>query len=52
LLSAFSRAAGKSEAYRRVSGPLIADASALMGLGWRPAWETSFGLSTLARQIS
>jgi UDP-glucose 4-epimerase len=52
LLSAFSRAAGKSEAYRRVSGQLIADASALMGLGWRPAWETSFGLSRLARQIS
>jgi nucleoside-diphosphate-sugar epimerase len=47
LLNALSRAAGQSEAYRRVSGPLAADPSALISLGWRPAVETTSGLSML-----
>jgi nucleoside-diphosphate-sugar epimerase len=51
LLNGLSRAAGQSEAYSRVSGPLVADPSALMNLGWRPAVETTSGLSALMRQI-
>jgi UDP-glucose 4-epimerase len=50
LLDALSRAAGQSEAYSRVSGPLVADPSALMSLGWRPAVATASGLSMLMRQ--
>jgi UDP-glucose 4-epimerase len=50
LLDALSRAAGQSEAYSRVSGPLVADPSALMSLGWRPAVVTASGLSMLMRQ--
>lgn len=51
LLNMLSRAAGQREAYSRVAGPLVADASALMRLGWRPAVETTSGLGTLMRQI-
>lgn len=51
FLNGASRAAGRSEAYSRISGQLIADPSALMSLGWRPAVETTFGLSTLMRAI-
>jgi UDP-glucose 4-epimerase len=50
LLDALSRAAGQSEAYSRVSGPLVADPSALISLGWRPAVATASGLSMLMRQ--
>jgi len=50
VLDAMSRAAGQSEAYSRVSGPLVADPSALMGLGWRPAVATASGLSLLMRR--
>jgi UDP-glucose 4-epimerase len=50
LLDVLSRAAGQSEAYSRVSGPLVADPSALMSLGWRPAVATASGLSMLMRQ--
>jgi nucleoside-diphosphate-sugar epimerase len=50
LLDTLSRAAGQSEAYSRVSGPLVADPSALMSLGWRPAVATASGLSTLMQQ--
>jgi nucleoside-diphosphate-sugar epimerase len=51
LLNALSDAAGQSEAYSRISGPLVADPSALMSLGWRPATETTSGLGTLMRQL-
>jgi len=50
LLHAMSRAAGQSEAYSRVSGPLVADPSALMSLGWRPAVATASGLCLLMQQ--
>jgi len=49
LLGVLTRAAGQGEAYSRVSGPLVADPSALIGLGWRPAVETTSGLSMLMR---
>ena len=48
LLNALSRAAGQNEAYSRLSGPLVVDPSALMGLGWRPA-ATALGLSMWMR---
>lgn len=47
VLGVVSRAAGQSEAYRRIAGPLVADPSALMGLGWRPEVATEAGLSKL-----
>ncbi len=50
LLNVLSSAAGQSEAYSRVSGPLVVDPSALMKLGWRPAVTTTCGLSMLMRQ--
>lgn len=50
LLDAASRAAGQGEAYSRVSGPLVADPAALMGLGWRPAVATDCGLRMLMQQ--
>jgi UDP-glucose 4-epimerase len=50
LLNVLSRAAGQSEAYSRVSGPLEVDPSALLSLGWRPAVATALGLSMLMRQ--
>jgi len=50
LLNTFSRAAGQGKAYSRISGCLVADASALMNLGWRPAVETTSGLGMLMRQ--
>jgi nucleoside-diphosphate-sugar epimerase len=51
LLNGLSRAAGQSDAYSLVAGPLVADPSALMSLGWCPAVETTSGLSALMRQI-
>ena len=50
LLGALSRAAGQGEAYSRVAGPSVADPSALMGLGWRPAVETTSGLRALMQE--
>jgi nucleoside-diphosphate-sugar epimerase len=50
FLEVLSRAAGQSKAYRRISGPLVADPSALMNLGWRPAVATPAGLGALMRQ--
>jgi UDP-glucose 4-epimerase len=44
------RSAGKQELYRRVSGSLVADPSALIGLGWAPRRTTVDGLSRLMRE--
>jgi hypothetical protein len=41
------RAAGREEMYQRLSGSLIADASALTSLGWAPALATPAGLAKL-----
>jgi len=49
LLEAALRAAGREEIYRRLSGSLVADPSALMGLGWAPAVATPAGLASLMR---
>jgi nucleoside-diphosphate-sugar epimerase len=44
--------AGKSEAYERVAGSLVARPDALMRLGWRPVSSTRDGLAILARESS
>ena len=47
LLEILFRAAGREEMYQRLSGSLIADASALTSLGWAPALATPAGLAKL-----
>jgi nucleoside-diphosphate-sugar epimerase len=49
ILEAGLRAAGKSEIYDRLAGALVADPSALMQLGFKPALTTAEGLAALAR---
>jgi nucleoside-diphosphate-sugar epimerase len=39
----------RSEIYERLAASLVADPSALMRLGWRPAVETAAGLAALMR---
>jgi nucleoside-diphosphate-sugar epimerase len=52
LLEAAMQAAGRSEAYERLGRPLIADPSALLGLGWAPPVATADGLAQLMRQAA
>lgn len=40
---------GKAEAYERLAGSLVAEASALSALGWRPALPARAALAELAR---
>jgi nucleoside-diphosphate-sugar epimerase len=47
LLEMLLRAAGQRESYDRMSGSLVADASALRSLGWTPPVTTPAGLSKL-----
>jgi UDP-glucose 4-epimerase len=49
LLDFLLRSIGQGENYRRLSGSLVADPSALIGLGWAPRLTTSDGLSRLMR---
>jgi nucleoside-diphosphate-sugar epimerase len=51
LLDAVFRAAGQREAFGRLSGSLVADASSLMSLGWAPVVDTTAGLRMLMRQV-
>jgi nucleoside-diphosphate-sugar epimerase len=44
------RSVGQQEAYQRISGSLVADPSALMGLGWAPPVSATFGLGRLMRE--
>jgi UDP-glucose 4-epimerase len=50
LVGAVAGLTGRREAYRRLSGSLVASPEALMGLGWRPVISTPDGLAELARQ--
>ena len=52
LLAAAFSAAGRSEVFWRLAGPLVADASALHRLGWTPAVQTLAGLERLMRDGS
>jgi UDP-glucose 4-epimerase len=47
LLEFLLRSIGQGESYRRMSGSLVADPSALISLGWAPRLTTSDGLSGL-----
>jgi nucleoside-diphosphate-sugar epimerase len=47
LLELLLRAAGREEVYERLSGSLVADASALISLGWAPPLATPAGLAKL-----
>jgi UDP-glucose 4-epimerase len=49
MLEAMLRAAGRAEAYERLAGPLVADPSALLRLGWVPPVATAAGLEQLMR---
>ena len=46
------RSIGQGENYQRLSRSLVADPSALMGLGWAPRLTTSDGLSRLMRETA
>ena len=52
LLGAVARAAGKEEAFERVSGALVASPKALMDAGWQPPLTTREGLMRLAQAAS
>jgi UDP-glucose 4-epimerase len=43
------RTAGREEIYQRLAGKLVADPSALLGLGWAPAVSSRDALAALAR---
>ena len=47
LLGVLLRASGRDEIYRRLSGSLVADPEALLGLGWAPPLATPDGLVRL-----
>ena len=47
LLELLLRAAGREYIYERLSGSLVADPSALMGIGWTPPLATAAGLARL-----
>jgi nucleoside-diphosphate-sugar epimerase len=49
VLRASLRLLGKPELYERLTGSLVADSSALMGIGWRPSVETPAALAELMR---
>src|SRR6516165_3208662 len=52
LLEFLLRSIGRGETYRRMSGSLVADPSALLGLGWVPRLSASDGLSRLMQDDS
>jgi nucleoside-diphosphate-sugar epimerase len=49
LLRSMLHAAGRDEIYKRLSGSLVADPTALMKLGWSPPLATRAGLAALMR---
>ncbi len=52
LLRLGAMLAGKSEAFDRVAGSLVARPDALIDLGWQPVSSTRDGLARLAREFS
>jgi nucleoside-diphosphate-sugar epimerase len=50
LLELGLRAAGRGEIYQRLAGSLVADPSALMGIGWTPRVTATEGLYALVRE--
>ena len=49
MLAALLRATGRADAYERLAEPLVANPSALLGLGWVPPVATAAGLEQLMR---
>jgi nucleoside-diphosphate-sugar epimerase len=47
ILELLLHAAGREEIYRRLAGPLVADSSALINLGWASTVTTPIGLAKL-----
>jgi nucleoside-diphosphate-sugar epimerase len=47
LLALSSRAAGREHLYERLSGSLVVDPAALMGIGWTPPLTSETGLARL-----
>jgi hypothetical protein len=52
LLEFLLRSMGQAENYRRMSGSLVADPSALIGLGWSPRLSTRDGLRRLMQETA
>jgi nucleoside-diphosphate-sugar epimerase len=52
LIEAALRAAGRSEAYERLAGSLVASPAALTRLGWAPPVAPRAGLAALAQQTA
>jgi len=50
LLELLLRAGGREYIYERLSGSLVADPSALIGIGWTPPLATTAGLARLMRE--
>ena len=50
LLEILLRSMGNEEIYRRLSGSLVANPAALMGLGWSPRLATTDGLAKLMQE--
>jgi nucleoside-diphosphate-sugar epimerase len=50
VLKILARSVGREEIYRRMSGSLVADPSALIGLGWAPQVTASNGLCRLMQE--
>jgi nucleoside-diphosphate-sugar epimerase len=49
LVKTAMKMAGRLDTYDRLATPLVADASALVKLGWAPQQRTASGLENLAR---
>ncbi len=52
LIALASRAVGRAEEWQRAGGMLVADPTKIIHAGWKPAFDTSAGLASLARTIS
>jgi UDP-glucose 4-epimerase len=52
LLEFLFRSIGQAQSYRRMSGSLVADPSALIGLGWAPRLSTRDGLRRLMQETA
>jgi UDP-glucose 4-epimerase len=52
LLALSSRAAGREQMYERLSGSLVVDPAALMGIGWTPPLTSETGLARLMQSQS
>lgn len=50
VLAAAARLAGRGDAWRRLSGDLVADPSALAATGWKPVEDSAARIERLARE--